>query len=86
VSADGKSRALLTLNIYTMKYDKFYGRENQYTALLKLLCSVNQTVKFISRNMTSDLYLTNGQLVAAKDFVYNSQQVTQFCINTAPMW
>lgn len=85
------SRRKITCTPYfeyeTRKYDKLYNRENQYTTLLKLLGSVNQTVQFISRNRSSDLYLTKGQLVAAKDFVYNSQkQVTLFCINTAPMW
>ncbi|GFG40011.1 hypothetical protein Cfor_12984 [Coptotermes formosanus] len=71
----------------TKTFDELYTRENQYTALLKLIGSANQTVKFISRNVSSDLYLTKGHLVAVKDFVYNSQQqVTLFCVNTAPMW
>jgi DNA/RNA endonuclease G, NUC1 len=71
----------------TGKYDELYSRESQYRTLLELLGSVDQTVKFISRNTSSDLFLTKGQLVAGKDFVYNSQkQVTLFCINTAPMW
>lgn len=85
------SRRKITCTPYfeyeTSKYDEFYSRENQCTALLKLLGSVNQAVKFISRNTSSDLYLTKGQLVAAKDFVYNSQQqVSLLCVNTAPMW
>jgi hypothetical protein len=84
-------RRKITCNPYfeneTRKYDEFYSRETQYTTLLKLPGSVNQTVKFISRKTSSDLCVTKGQLVVAIDFVYNSQQqVTLFCINTAPMW
>jgi hypothetical protein len=71
----------------TRKFDDFYSREKQYSRLVELIGSVNQTLKFVSRNTSSDLYLTKGHLVAVKDFVYNSQQqVTLFCINTAPMW
>lgn len=72
---------------HTPKFDEIYGRQNQFTTLVNLLGSVNQSSKFISQNTSSDLFLTKGHLIAFKDFVYSSQQrVTSFCLNTAPMW
>ena len=64
----------------TRKNDEFYSKETQYTTLLKLHGSVNQTVKFISRNTSSDLYLIKWQLVAARDFVYNSQNKLHYFV------
>jgi hypothetical protein len=71
----------------TEKFDEIYSRENQYTTLVNLVGSGDETDKFISRNTSSNLYLTKGQLIAFKDFVYSSQQeVTLLCLNSAPIW
>ncbi|XP_069688104.1 uncharacterized protein [Periplaneta americana] len=71
----------------TQQFDEFYDRGNQYTKLLDLLGSVNQTERFFNRSIRSDLYLTRSYLVGFRDFIYYSQQqATSFCVNSVPIW